>query len=115
MNMISAVAVRSLRISLVLRQKSISVVIPGISGRSEEHTSELQSHSDLVCRLLLEKKKNKRNDRRSESIFIPKRVQSDTISADLPTPTTKNYSPVDMHHSNSTVAVSSFTTTVRSA
>src|SRR5947207_13994387 len=29
--------------------------------RSEEHTSELQSHSDLVCRLLLEKKKKKRN------------------------------------------------------
>src|SRR5437588_8614095 len=28
--------------------------------RSEEHTSELQSHSDLVCRLLLEKKKKKR-------------------------------------------------------
>src|SRR5438034_8655508 len=27
--------------------------------RSEEHTSELQSHSDLVCRLLLEKKKGK--------------------------------------------------------
>src|SRR5215211_8514671 len=26
--------------------------------RSEEHTSELQSHSELVCRLLLEKKKN---------------------------------------------------------
>src|SRR5476649_2962178 len=29
------------------------------SDRSEEHTSELQSHSDLVCRLLLEKKKKK--------------------------------------------------------
>src|SRR5438034_143 len=28
-----------------------------IAFRSEEHTSELQSHSDLVCRLLLEKKK----------------------------------------------------------
>src|SRR5947207_14347842 len=28
--------------------------------RSEEHTSELQSHSDLVCRLLLEKKKKTR-------------------------------------------------------
>src|SRR5438034_7970367 len=27
-------------------------------ARSEEHTSELQSHSDLVCRLLLEKKNN---------------------------------------------------------
>src|SRR5215204_7677661 len=30
------------------------------SVRSEEHTSELQSHSDLVCRLLLEKKKKKK-------------------------------------------------------
>src|SRR5438034_3571412 len=29
--------------------------------RSEEHTSELQSHSDLVCRLLLEKKKKNKN------------------------------------------------------
>src|SRR5947207_12002505 len=28
-----------------------------VRDRSEEHTSELQSHSDLVCRLLLEKKK----------------------------------------------------------
>src|SRR5436190_9560689 len=36
--------------------------------RSEEHTSELQSHSDLVCRLLLEKKKTQKNQesRRSE-------------------------------------------------
>src|SRR5207237_10122533 len=33
--------------------------------RSEEHTSELQSHLNLVCRLLLEKKKNK-----NESIII---------------------------------------------
>src|SRR5260221_4590277 len=33
-----------------------SVILPG-DGRSEEHTSELQSHSDLVCRLLLAKKK----------------------------------------------------------
>src|SRR5438132_8231028 len=32
--------------------------------RSEEHTSELQSHSDLVCRLLLEKKKKKSNRER---------------------------------------------------
>src|SRR5437773_9474096 len=29
-----------------------------VLSRSEEHTSELQSHHDLVCRLLLEKKKN---------------------------------------------------------
>src|SRR5207249_5604125 len=32
---------------------------PNSSDRSEEHTSELQSRFDLVCRLLLEKKKNK--------------------------------------------------------
>src|SRR5438034_6596267 len=31
-------------------------------SRSEEHTSELQSHSELVCRLLLEKKKYNAND-----------------------------------------------------
>src|SRR5260370_42291034 len=30
-----------------------------VRGRSEEHTSELQSHLNLVCRLLLEKKKKK--------------------------------------------------------
>src|SRR5260221_3646283 len=34
--------------------------------RSEEHTSELQSHSDLVCRLLLEKKKKKKNREKNE-------------------------------------------------
>src|SRR5438034_5418617 len=36
------------------------------SSRSEEHTSELQSHSDLVCRLLLEKKKHKTHKPQSE-------------------------------------------------
>src|SRR5690242_21269652 len=38
-------------------------------SRSEEHTSELQSHVNLVCRLLLEKKKkkNKRKTNRDES------------------------------------------------
>src|SRR5260221_11702526 len=35
--------------------------------RSEEHTSELQSHSDLVCRLLLEKKKTPLKARRAET------------------------------------------------
>src|SRR5436190_8910568 len=34
--------------------------------RSEEHTSELQSHSDLVCRLLLEKKKQSHKRRDAE-------------------------------------------------
>src|SRR5260221_7251304 len=41
-----------------LRINQEAVEWDGLRGRrSEEHTSELQSHSDLVCRLLLEKKK----------------------------------------------------------
>src|SRR5438034_5659064 len=36
----------------------------GRGNRSEEHTSELQSHSDLVCRLLLEKKKKKKKKKK---------------------------------------------------
>src|SRR3989442_14535212 len=39
-------------------QGSPSGIIPGPCPRSEEHTSELQSRPHLVCRLLLEKKKN---------------------------------------------------------
>src|SRR5438034_1722089 len=39
------------------------------NSRSEEHTSELQSHSDLVCRLLLEKKKKSRKNSRIGAIF----------------------------------------------
>src|SRR5437773_6647730 len=35
------------------------LLIAATGFRSEEHTSELQSHHDLVCRLLLEKKKKK--------------------------------------------------------
>src|SRR5437588_459199 len=35
----------------------IDGAVSKVNLRSEEHTSELQSHSDLVCRLLLEKKK----------------------------------------------------------
>src|SRR5947207_6949190 len=38
--------------------------------RSEEHTSELQSHSDLVCRLLLEKKKQTKQEARSLNAII---------------------------------------------
>src|SRR5260370_1813200 len=39
-----------------------------LSGRSEEHTSELQSHLNLVCRLLLEKKKQLMHASRPESV-----------------------------------------------
>src|SRR2546430_5295344 len=36
-----------------------SIIVVALNYRSEEHTSELQSQSNLVCRLLLEKKKKK--------------------------------------------------------
>src|SRR5688572_31892217 len=36
-------------------------ILAGLEARSEEHTSELQSQSNLVCRLLLEKKKKNNN------------------------------------------------------
>src|SRR5438034_2150100 len=44
---------------LVKKGSNFAVSVPTwpFHKRSEEHTSELQSHSDLVCRLLLEKKK----------------------------------------------------------
>src|SRR5690606_42028958 len=38
--------------------KKHAMGLPGFFGRSEEHTSELQSRENLVCRLLLEKKNN---------------------------------------------------------
>src|SRR5207237_4233781 len=50
---------------------------PGVRGanlradRSEEHTSELQSHLNLVCRLLLEKKKHKRKYTESNGMRGP--------------------------------------------
>src|SRR5437868_11137470 len=46
---------------LALRQEHRRAVSCSDVKRSEEHTSELQSRFDLVCRLLLEKKKNKSN------------------------------------------------------
>src|SRR5688572_31720018 len=46
-------------------------------GRSEEHTSELQSQSNLVCRLLLEKKKKKKNHKSNKHNTI----QSDSSNA----------------------------------
>src|SRR5260221_4205130 len=43
---------------LLLKVTELNQCVPyTLHQRSEEHTSELQSHSDLVCRLLLEKKK----------------------------------------------------------
>src|SRR5438132_7566139 len=53
---------------------------PHPGDRSEEHTSELQSHSDLVCRLLLEKKNNRK----------PKRQVNNTLQSKPLTRTRNN-------------------------
>src|SRR5690625_7084728 len=49
------------RAAQIASDKGIMVVVSAGNSRSEEHTSELQSRGHLVCRLLLEKKKNKTN------------------------------------------------------
>src|SRR5438034_5517648 len=55
--------------------------ISGSAFRSEEHTSELQSHSDLVCRLLLEKKKKKKDSKKiKKTIEITYTTQSTTMN-----------------------------------
>src|SRR5690606_41834125 len=59
------------RLTRLLDQKKLDVIIIGqcdpaiFPERSEEHTSELQSRENLVCRLLLEKKKKKQAPQRS--------------------------------------------------
>src|SRR5438132_7139202 len=58
-----------------------AIAPPTWRNRSEEHTSELQSHSDLVCRLLLEKKKEK-----------PKTAQITSKTHNIKQPTLHNHS-----------------------
>src|SRR5699024_11949783 len=53
------------------REIPVSVMVPIL--RSEEHTSELQSRFDIVCRLLLEKINERRH--RSRSIWINRKVR----------------------------------------
>src|SRR5690349_22217640 len=52
---------RSERLVGALQNALGADIDPAAGGRSEEHTSELQSRRDLVCRLLLEKKKKQKH------------------------------------------------------
>src|SRR5476649_1539288 len=52
--------------------------------RSEEHTSELQSHSDLVCRLLLEKKKQKQRTDHHTQCTVTRRGSVVRVRATFP-------------------------------
>src|SRR5947207_5534564 len=64
-----AALARAERLSGLARRDALAPLATQLNGdsRSEEHTSELQSHSDLVCRLLLEKKKNTQTHMRQQS------------------------------------------------
>src|SRR2546421_1546804 len=53
--------------------RGVLIAILDTGVRSEEHTSELQSRSDIVCRLLLEKKKKRHRRRRTDAGQIPPR------------------------------------------
>src|SRR5437773_7523295 len=55
-------------LAIALRDKPQARRTSETPPRSEEHTSELQSHHDLVCRLLLEKKKKKQKTKNNNNI-----------------------------------------------
>src|SRR2546426_4186162 len=48
--------------------------VSDVAERSEEHTSELQSPCNLVCRLLLEKKKTRKTHTRSRRVWTPRAI-----------------------------------------
>src|SRR5260370_19074050 len=54
-------------ILMLVSQRTAEELLEQFLGRSEEHTSELQSHLNLVCRLLLEKKKKKKAQENSQN------------------------------------------------
>src|SRR5207244_8212258 len=57
----------AMRLGSAMRSKTSWMETPTVPVRSEEHTSELQSPDHLVCRLLLEKKKNKQTKLRPQT------------------------------------------------
>src|SRR2546426_3327897 len=61
---VAVVTLQEITLGTILAM-SLGLVWGPLNARSEEHTSELQSPCNLVCRLLLEKKKNLRNNRNS--------------------------------------------------
>src|SRR5690242_21052947 len=61
-----------------MRTAMPTAAIPPI--RSEEHTSELQSHVNLVCRLLLEKKKNKKKNQKTIKKTLNNRLSDYKLS-----------------------------------
>src|SRR5438270_5361244 len=71
---------RAFRAACEMREEHtrLLVVEPAEEVRSEEHTSELQSQSNLVCRLLLEKKKKKKKKKKRQKKKIKKKQRQKT-------------------------------------
>src|SRR5438105_7926421 len=66
------------------RQPAVSRAARRRDERSEEHTSELQSRVDLVCRLLLEKKKKPRHPWSSRRMTLPPSVCHSSVHGSFP-------------------------------
>ena len=64
---------------LALYEVEIGLLMDAPDGRSEEHTSELQSRTNLVCRLLLEKKKNEKNKTCSDYLISSSQIKHDDL------------------------------------
>src|SRR5436309_6539202 len=60
-------------------QGTMGKLIEAVESRSEEHTSELQSRENLVCRLLLEKKKAE--DHKKLEIYLALRTQTSCVTS----------------------------------
>src|SRR5437764_3249246 len=67
--------------------------VPGPPGRSEEHTSELQSPMYLVCRLLLEKKKKKKNTQQQAAVQYSTHNETNIMTPIAHSETTHLHSP----------------------
>src|SRR5258708_29393528 len=74
---------RSVGVELLLKVRAGQIIFCSIGfsirkqGRSEEHTSELQSPDHLVCRLLLEKKKKKMESRDANAVALKGLMRAD--------------------------------------
>src|SRR2546428_7225456 len=79
-------SLKKIAVSVVQRDRSWTIVGEEGDLRSEEHTSELQSRSDLVCRLLLEKKKKKKSASLAHNVHdAVLHLYSTELSVQLPT------------------------------
>src|SRR5207249_7586302 len=85
-------AVAELAAGVPVDEQRLAVEVALMADRSEEHTSELQSRFDLVCRLLLEKKKNNYREF-IHRLYIPFSTSSEpTLCSTPPDSTTHTFS-----------------------